>query len=75
MPKCTQELCALNATFGWSIGQCLAKLHACEVCKACEYVEVIRYCFGIEDSHVGIIVVGRWPAKYEYCICSAAHKR
>ena len=34
---------AWNATFGWRIWYHLANLHVCEVCKAFEYLEVIRY--------------------------------
>ena len=34
---------ASNATFGWRIWYHLAKLHVCEIRKAFEYLEVIRY--------------------------------
>ena len=43
MPQCAHNQDASNATFGWRIWCHLAKLHVCEVRKAFEYLEVIRY--------------------------------
>ena len=42
MLRCTHEQGATNATFRWSIGHHLEKLHVCEVCTAYEYLEVIQ---------------------------------
>ena len=43
MPQRAHDQGASNATFGWRLWYHLAKLHVCEVCKAFEYLEVIRY--------------------------------
>ena len=43
MPQRAHDEGASNATFRWRVWCHLAKLHVCEVCKAFEYLEVIRY--------------------------------
>ena len=45
MPQRAHNQGAWNATFGWRVWYHLAKLHVCEVCKAFECFEVIRYTF------------------------------
>ena len=43
MPQRAHNQGESNATFGWRICYHLAKLHVYEVCKAFEYLGVIRY--------------------------------
>ena len=67
MPQRAHDEGASNATFRWRVWCHLAKLHVCEVCKAFEYLEVIRY--------IGLlykIYLISLPA-YDHCIPTRLH--
>ena len=50
----------LNASFTWSVGHYLAKLHVCSVCNTCECVHVRRYVKCTEASADPTLLICRW---------------